>query len=55
MIYNIIGRITVKLAIVFLRRKVDPRTVALAGVGVVAGVAAVSMVGYLATKEVPEA
>ncbi len=55
MIYNIIGRITVKLAIVFLRRKIDPRTAALAGAGVVAGIAAVSMIGYLATKEVPEA
>ncbi len=55
MIYNLIGRITVMLVVKFLRRKVDPRTVALAGAGVVAGVAAVSVVGYLATKEVPEA
>lgn len=55
MIYTMIGRMTVKLAIAFLRRKVDPRTVALAGAGVVAGIAVVGVVGYLATKEVPEA
>ncbi len=55
MIYNLIGRITVKLVVMFLRRKVDGRTAALAGAGVVATVATVAAVGYLATKEVPEA
>ena len=55
MIYNLIGRITVTLIASFIRQKVDPRTAALAGAGVVAGIAAVSVVGYLATKEVPEA
>jgi hypothetical protein len=55
MIYNLIGRITVKILAGFLRQRIDPRTAALAGVGVVAGIAAVSVVGYLATREVPEA
>ncbi len=55
MIYNLIGRMTVKLVVVFLRRRVNPRAAALTGVGLVAGVAAVGVVGYLATREVPEA
>jgi len=55
MIYNLIGRMTVWVVFRMIRKKVDPRTAALAGAGVVAGIAAVSVVGYLATKEVPEA
>jgi hypothetical protein len=53
--YALIGRLTVWVILRVIRKKVDPRTVALAGAGVVAGIAAVSVVGYLATKEVPEA
>jgi hypothetical protein len=55
MIYKLIGRMTVKLAFSFLRRRVDVRTAAIAGAGVVATIAAVSVVGYLATREIPEA
>jgi len=53
--YSLIGRLTVWAVLRIIRKKVEPRTVALAGAGVVAGIAAVSVVGYLATKEVPEA
>jgi hypothetical protein len=53
--YALIGRLTVWAVLRVIRKKVDPRTVALAGAGVVAGIAAVGVVGYLATKEVPEA
>ena len=58
MIYNIIGRLTVKFAYMYLRRKVDPKTAAIVVGGTVAGVAAIGAVaaaGYLATREVPEA
>ena len=50
-----IGRLTVWFVLRAIRKKVDPRTAGLAGAGVVAGIAAVGVVGYLATKEVPEA
>ncbi len=55
MIYTIIGRITVKLAVRFLRRKISPRTAALVGFGAVATVTAVSVAGYLVVRDVPEA
>ena len=39
----------------YLRRRVALRTVALTGAGVAAGVVAVSVAGYLVTRDVPEA
>ncbi len=58
MIYNVIGRLTVRFALIYLRRKVDPKTAAIVVGGTVAGITAVGAVavaGYLATREVPEA
>ena len=55
MIYNLIGRLTVKLALIFIRRKVDPKTAAIAGAGVLAGIAAIGVAGYVATRDVSEA
>ncbi len=55
MIYNLIGRLTVWAVLRIIRKKVDPQTVAIAGAGVLATVAAVSVVGYIATRDVPEA
>jgi hypothetical protein len=54
-IYNLIGRLTVKLVVTFIRRKVDARTAAIAGAGVLAGIAAIGVAGYVATRDVPEA
>ncbi|MFA9400428.1 MAG: hypothetical protein ACERKT_04895 [Acidobacteriota bacterium] len=55
MIYNLIGRIVVKLSWLYLKRKVPVRTVAVTGVGVAVGITALGVAGYLATREVPEA
>ncbi|MEX0620401.1 MAG: hypothetical protein WD181_02355 [Solirubrobacterales bacterium] len=55
MIYNLIGRLTVKLAVGFIRRRVDPGTAAVVGAGVLAGIAAIGIAGYIATRDVPEA
>lgn len=55
MIYNLIGRMTVKFVLIMIRRKVDPRTAAIAGAGVLAGIAAIGVAGYVATRDVPEA
>jgi hypothetical protein len=54
-IYNLIGRLTVKLAVIFIKRKVDPRTAAIVGAGAVAGIAAIGIAGYVAARDVPEA
>jgi hypothetical protein len=57
-IYNLIGRITVKFALMGLRTTVKPRTAAIVAGGAVIGITAVGAVavaGYLATREVPEA
>ena len=54
MIYSFIGKQVVKYGVRFLRRKVALRTVALGGAGVVAGIAALGVAGYLATRDVPE-
>jgi hypothetical protein len=53
-IYKLIGKVVVKLGIRFVRTKFVLRTAVLAGAGVVAGVTAVGVVGYLATRDVPE-
>jgi hypothetical protein len=54
-IYSLIGRAVVKFGWVYLRRRVALRTLLLAGAGVAAGFATVGVVGYLATRDVPEA
>lgn len=55
MIYNLIGRLTVWAVLRFIRKRVDPRTAALVGGGVLAGITTITVVGYLATRDVPEA
>ncbi len=55
MIYTLIGRAVVKFARMYLKRRFALRTVALTGAGVAAGVVAVSVAGYLVTRDVPEA
>jgi heterodisulfide reductase subunit A-like polyferredoxin len=57
-IYTMIGRLTVRLALKYLWREVDPKTAAIVVGGTVAGITAVGAIavaGYLATREVPEA
>jgi hypothetical protein len=54
-IYNLIGRLTVKLVVFIIRRKVDPKTAAIAGAGVLATIGAIGVAGYIATRDVPEA
>jgi len=54
MIYTMIGKLVVKYGLRILRRKLVLRTVVLGSAGVVAGVTAVGVVGYLATRDVPE-
>ncbi|MCB0827763.1 MAG: hypothetical protein KDB62_03010 [Solirubrobacterales bacterium] len=55
MFYNLVGRIVVKFAWFYLRRKVALRTVAVTGAGLAVGITAIGVAGYLATREVPEA
>lgn len=55
MIYTFIGRWTVRLVLRFIRKKVGTRTVVIAGAGAVAGITAITVVGYLAARDVPEA
>lgn len=56
MIYNLIGKSVVKFIVFGMRRKFVLRTAVLAGAGVVAGVTAVGVTGYLLTRgDVPEA
>lgn len=55
MIYNLIGRATVKVWWFWLTRKFVVRTALVAGVGVAATATAVGVVGYLLTRDVPEA
>ena len=54
MIYSLIGKLVVKYGLRFLNRKLVKRTALLGAGGVVAGVAAIGVVGYLATRDVPE-
>ena len=54
MIYPLIGRIVVKGGIMLLKHKMVKRTVVIGGVATLAGVAAIGVAGYLATREVPE-
>ncbi|MDQ2701136.1 MAG: hypothetical protein M3Y23_07390 [Actinomycetota bacterium] len=54
MIYSLIGKLVVKYAVRFLRRKMVARTVILGSAGAVAGIAAIGVAGYLATRDVPE-
>ncbi len=54
MIYSTIGKLVVKYGLKLLKRKLVVRTVVLGSAGVVAGVTAVGVVGYLATRDVPE-
>jgi hypothetical protein len=53
-IYSLIGRVVVKFGVRFLRKKFVKRTALLAAGGVVAGVTAVGVAGYLVTRDVPE-
>lgn len=56
MIYKLIGKAVVRIAVYWLRRRFVLRTVLLTGAGVVAGTAAVGVAGYLLTRgDVPEA
>jgi hypothetical protein len=54
MFYSLIGRATVKVFVSFFRHKFVLRTALLTGAGVVAGITAVGVAGYLATRDVPE-
>lgn len=54
MIYSLIGKLVVRYGVKLLRRKLVVRTVVLGSVGVVVGIAAVGVAGYLATRDVPE-
>lgn len=53
--YALIGRWTVRLVLRFIRKKLGTRTVIIAGAGAVAGVTAITVVGYLVARDVPEA
>ncbi|MBK5110739.1 MAG: hypothetical protein JJE10_05145 [Thermoleophilia bacterium] len=55
MIYNLIGRIVVRTFVLRMKAMVSPRTATFGGVGILAGVAALVVVGYLASRDVPEA
>lgn len=56
MIYKLIGKGVVRLAVYWLKRKFVLRTALMTGAGVAAGVTAVSVAGYLLTRgDVPEA
>lgn len=55
MIYNLIGRAVVKLGWRYIQRRVALRTVVLTAVGVLTGITVVSVAGYIATRDVPEA
>ena len=52
--YTLIGKVTIKLIVRFVRNKFVMRTALLTGAGVVAGVTVVGVAGYLATRDVPE-
>jgi len=54
MFYSLIGKVTIKLIVSFVRNKFVMRTALLTGAGVVAGVTVVGVAGYLATRDVPE-
>jgi hypothetical protein len=54
MIYSLIGKLVVRYGLKFMKKKFVARTVLLGSAGVVAGIATVGVVGYLATRDVPE-
>jgi len=53
-IYTFIGKLVVRYGVRFLKKKFVLRTAVLAGAGVAAGVTAIGVAGYLATRDVPE-
>lgn len=55
MIYNLIGRAVVKFGWMYLRRRFTVRTITIAGASVAVGITMVSVAGYLAARDVPEA
>lgn len=55
MIYKLIGMAVVKLGRIVLRRKAAANKALLVGAGAAAGVTALAVAGYLATRETPEA
>lgn len=54
MIYSLIGKLVVKYGVRLMRRKVVARTVVIGSLAAAAGVTAVGVAGYLATRDVPE-
>jgi len=54
MIYKLIGKTVVWFGIRFLKKKFVVRTAVLAGAGAAAGIAVVTVAGYLITRDVPE-
>jgi hypothetical protein len=54
-IYKLIGMAVVKLGRTFLKRKAAANKALLVGAGAAAGVTVLAAVGYLATREAPEA
>lgn len=54
MIYSLIGKAIVKYGLKLMNRKLVKRTALLGAGGVVAGIATIGVVGYLATRDVPE-
>ncbi len=52
---RLIRRLAIMFTLMYVRRKVNPRTAAIAGAGVLAGIAAIGVAGYVATRDVPEA
>lgn len=55
MIYNLIGRAVVKLGWIFVKKKAGANAALLTGVGVAAGLTAITVAGYLITRDAPEA
>ena len=54
MFYTLIGKAVVKYGLKLMNRKLVKRTALLGAGGVIAGITAVGVVGYLVTRDVPE-
>ena len=54
MFYSLIGKAVVKYGLKFMNRKMVKRTALVSGAGVLAGITAVGVIGYLVTRDVPE-
>ena len=54
MIYSLIGKAVVKYGLKMMNRKLVKRTALLGASGFIAGITAVGVIGYLATRDVPE-